>query len=159
MKLETTSDLCPYKYWELLNEKYPFDLKSDVDSIYDQYDYLMYILNKDITLEMFVPAIKVGDTWRVLEDPELTMCQGDGQVYYGASEEDWEEANKKVLFKIVEIYTKDLVNNKGIIHLTTRNKRLIDISMPDGLCVFYRKIKDLIPLGIPLTEIAIEKLK
>ena len=60
-------------------------------------DYAFF-LSQEIKLEMFIPC-KNG---KPLSDPELTMMQGDGSVYYSASDEDfndYQEAESKVLFK------------------------------------------------------------
>lgn len=47
----------------------------------------------------FIPTNKKGE---VLEEPELTMRQGDGQVYYDAEEEDfieYQQAQERVKFE------------------------------------------------------------
>jgi hypothetical protein len=56
-------------------------------------------LKRPLELGMFIPCDKEGN---VLEDPELTLSQGDGFTYYQASDEDFQiygEAEDRVLFE------------------------------------------------------------
>lgn len=60
------------------------------------------LLKTKIEVEMFLPC---DDNGKVLKDPELTMCQGDGTVYYRADDEEFElysKAEDKVIFRNVE---------------------------------------------------------
>ncbi len=74
-------------------------------------------LKQPLTLGMFVPCDEDGN---VLEDPESTMKQGNGNVYYNAEPEDFEEyekAEQRCLFKGFEYVSKWYQT-----HLIARNK-------------------------------------
>lgn len=106
-------------------------------------------LSRTPTLGDFIPC-KDG---KPLEDPESTMMQGNGQVYYSASDEDfkeYEEAQAKVIFDGFEMFIDKKFPN--IISLKHNGKYwdCFDTTKPFEW-VRHKKIKtieDLIPIAL-----------
>jgi len=110
-------------------------------------------LKKPLELGMFIPCDEDGN---VLEDPELTMLQGDGETYYSASDEEFKqywEAEERVLFDGFQI--SDIFDNNNIgIHSCS-----LSFSTKNFKAKFENKtIKELIHYDITLTESAINKI-
>lgn len=54
-------------------------------------------LNTPLNISMFVPAIKVGDKWEVLEEP---ICYGVGdEQYFGSRMDEYQTAQSNVIFE------------------------------------------------------------
>ncbi|MDM8174820.1 hypothetical protein QT327_10705 [Olivibacter sp. 47] len=89
-RLGKFTDLKRIDFEGLVHEEYWFPINGFKDynpkSVKEKY---LYLTPKD----SFVSAIKAEGwyTENPLPDPELTMMQGDGYVYYGASHEDFDQ--------------------------------------------------------------------
>ena len=98
-----------------------------------------HFLKQPLKLGMFIPCDEEGN---VLEDPENTMKQGDGHVYYSADDEDfkkYEQAKERVLFEGFEYCNKMEYVHNGLIS--------IDEEFMQG-----KTIEDLIPYNLTLIE-------
>ena len=87
------------------------------------------LLKTPLNLGMFIPCDENGN---ILKDPELTMMQGDGSIYYGASDEDFDiysQAEEKVIFEGFELVTDIYKSCKRFI-----------IWMPDNVNQVYRNV-------------------
>lgn len=115
-------------------------LKTDLLSNYFDGDREYHFLNR------FVPCVLSG---KILEDPELTMRQGNGNVYYGASDEEFDiyrDHLSKVWFEGFEV-EKD---NRGRIYFVTKAKKGLFLGN-QGWPLYSETISDLVELNLTLT--------
>jgi len=140
-----------------------FVLSREKKSFGRQYYYCLKYANflkQPLTLGMFVPCDLDGN---VLNDPETTLSQGNGAVYYNAEQEDfeqYEQAKERVLFEGFEF--SDMTDELSY-HIQDKN----------GVYLFYyiiekefrnfeignvKTIEDLVKYDLTLTESAFKQL-
>lgn len=162
----------PREFIPMLDYVFEQRKKNDTDNIRRFWSCERYarLLSLKPELWMFVPC---DDEGNVLEDPELTMRQGDGQVYYGASEEDFEQYQKakdRVLFEGFEFRDRKLIgasNNlrKNILcreeddyYYDFEKGQIWDIQFGcNRMDLKNCRLEDLTTLGLTLTENAVRE--
>jgi hypothetical protein len=95
--------------WELVYHKNSAMGFYDDDQIVTDYTNIIKHHKADLTLGDFIPC----EDGKPLIDTETTMRQGDGQVYYGASDEEFEEyqqALDRVIYAGWRLDENDLSN-------------------------------------------------
>jgi len=152
MKIETTADLEPLKYWNYLRRT-----KDHYDHIIGATDCLCELLETPLTLDLFIPAIKVDDGWVVLDKPSHLQEMQAGWIdnpmdnnFYKVQE--YRKAEKKVLFQLCE---SELIAPKS------KEPYFVIRCKDEVMWVSWNKsktIQDLIPLSIPVTQNLINKL-
>jgi len=121
----------------------------------------MQFLNTPLNLSMFVPCVKVGDKWEVLEDKGECSCAGNTDYCHGCNSlhyhcdafkesEQYQKAKENVIFEGFEVYTPK--NNSHGLSLINDGGIIINFSLNFTPKHPTRTIQDLIKYKPTLTE-------
>lgn len=139
-----------------------YDPTKSVDSQYfnkfRDYEKYATFLNTPLNLSMFVPAIKVGDIWEVLEEPNMRDYAEPDKIVLECSHnrylidcEQYQKAKDNVIF---EGWT--LANETQSVWAVYDSENRLAFIKENGECLDEKTIQDLIKYNPTLTKKGLE---
>ena len=130
----------------VLSQDHPDNLElSEFEMVYCSVHQYATFLNTPLNLSMFVPCVKVGDKWEVLEDKGECSCAGNADYCHGCNSlhyhcdafkesEQYQKAKENLIFEgfdSVELVNDNIIltkrNLKDSFHISCTIEMLLDV--------------------------------